>query len=218
MNENDLLDILKSYADEKFKVFSEKSVCSKLKLIGVRIPILRRLAKTINLFELRENATFEEVLLYGFILCKNKNLEFSKIYDYIKLIDNWAICDCFVSSLKIKKNDEFFHFLVNLINNHSCEDEFIIRFAIVCFLRWFLPNRADDVFKMINHIKTDKYYINMASAWCYCEGLIKAYDCTLEHLLTAECWVRNKAIQKACESFRIDENKKLFLKGLKVKN
>ena len=217
MENNKVYELLIEFKDEKFKVFSEKSVISKLELIGVRIPKLRELAKGIELFELRKNASFEEVLLYGLIIAKDKNLNFNKIYNFIKKIDNWAICDCFVSSLKIKKDDKFFNFLVNLIEENKNE-EFIIRFAIVCFLRWFLPNRADDIFKIINHIKTDKYYINMASAWCYCEGLIKAYDCTLEHLLTAECWVRNKAIQKACESFRIEEDKKVFLRGLKVKN
>lgn len=217
MENNKVYELLVEFKDENFKVFSEKSVASKLELIGVRIPKLRELAKTVELFNLRKNATFEEVLLYGLIIAKDKNLNFNKIYDFIKKIDNWAICDCFVSSLKIKKDDKFFNFLVKLIEEDKNE-EFIVRFAIVCFLRWFLPEKVNEIFALINQIKTNKYYINMASAWCYCEGLIKCYNSTLKYLLNAEKWVKNKAFQKACESFRIEEDKKVFLKGLKVIN
>lgn len=217
MEENKIYNFLVQFKDEKFKAFSEKSVVSKLELIGVRIPKLRELAKTIEPFDLRENATFEEILLFGLMLAKNKKLEYEQIYDFVKKIDNWAICDCFVSSLQIKKDEKFFKFLVDLINENM-QNEFVVRFAIVCFLRWFLPNKVDEIFKLINYIKTDKYYINMASAWCYCEGLIKCYDSTLKYLFNAEKWVKNKAIQKACESYRINEKQKVFLKGLKVKN
>ena len=215
MGKNRVFNELVKFKDDEFKVFSEKSIFTKSEIIGVRIPILRKLAKEFELFQLRENATFEEILLFGLILAKNKNLEFEKITKFVLKIDNWAVCDCFVSSLKIKKDEMFFNYLVDLINDYN-DNEFVVRFAIVCFLRWFIPLKSGEIFKIINTIETDKYYINMASAWCYCEGLIKDYGVALKFLLNAPKWVRNKGIQKACESFRIDDDKKKYLRGLKI--
>ncbi len=57
----------------------------------------------------------------------------------------------------------------------------------------------------------------MAVAWLIADMLVKHYDIAksflLEHSLDKK--THNKAIQKACESFRLSDERKNYLKGIK---
>ena len=58
----------------------------------------------------------------------------------------------------------------------------------------------------------------MMRAWYFATALAKQYEaaviCLEEKRLDA--WTHNKAIQKACESFRVTAEQKKYLRGLKV--
>ena len=71
--------------------------------------------------------------------------------------------------------------------------------------------------ELVAEVKSDKYYINMMIAWYFATALAKQYDDAVEFLINRrlDFWVHNKAIQKAVESKRISDEKKLYLKGLK---
>ena len=217
MKNDDVLDILQKNVDKEYLKFNAKIVSSKYEMLGVRIPVLKSIAKGIDSFDLSENPSYEEVLIYGLVLAKEKDLKFNEISNFISLIDNWSICDCFVSELRLKKDDNFFNFLCENITIHKAckENEFIIRFSIVAFLRWFLPSKTKQVFEVLADIDCDIYYINMAISWCLCEGIIKDYKNTLPYLIKQTKWVRNKAIQKCMESFRVNGETKEYLKSLK---
>ena len=57
----------------------------------------------------------------------------------------------------------------------------------------------------------------MAAAWLIAEVLIKHYDEGVKFLLknSLDKKTHNKAIQKACESFRLSDDRKKYLKGIK---
>jgi hypothetical protein len=57
----------------------------------------------------------------------------------------------------------------------------------------------------------------MAVAWLLAEVVVKFYDTGLEYLKrdTLDSKTHNKAIQKACESLRLNDEQKTYLKGLK---
>ena len=59
----------------------------------------------------------------------------------------------------------------------------------------------------------------MAIAWFYSFALIKQYDDIIVIFENKELdkWIHNKSIQKAIESYRIDDFKKEYLKTLKIK-
>ena len=67
-------------------------------------------------------------------------------------------------------------------------------------------------------IETEEYYLRMMQAWFFATALAKRWNETLpyieEHRL--EPWTHNKAIQKALESFRVSEERKAYLRTLKV--
>ena len=80
---------------------------------------------------------------------------------------------------------------------------------------WFRP----EMLEIIASLHREEYYINMAAAWYYSVALVKQYETTLP-LFTEkrlDKWLHNKSLQKAIESYRIDKEKKDYLRSLKVK-
>lgn len=75
----------------------------------------------------------------------------------------------------------------------------------------------DKIYKIIDANQNTTYYNEMAIAWLLSELLVKYYDRTVEYLKLSKLdkFTFNKAIQKACESYRITENQKEFLKKMK---
>ena len=75
----------------------------------------------------------------------------------------------------------------------------------------------DEVLKILDNIKSDKYYVQMANAWAISICLIKYYNKALEFLKTTKIddFTYNKGIQKAIESYRITNEQKDFLRTLK---
>ena len=68
-------------------------------------------------------------------------------------------------------------------------------------------------------IKNEEYYVKMAIAWFFATALTYNYTDTLPYIknFKLEKWTHNKAIQKACESYRISKEHKKELKNLKIK-
>ena len=102
----------------------------------------------------------------------------------------------------------------------NSEYEYMIRFGVVSLLQFYLDDnfRVDEL-EIVKNIKSDYFYVKMAIAWFYSFALIKQYDSTIEYFLDKKLdkWIHNKAIQKAIESYRISDDKKEFLRSLKIK-
>ena len=135
-----ILEILKPYCDKKYKVFQEKICSTKYVILGVKIPILRKIAhkllKEYSYQEIINNLNyeyFECVMLEG-LLISNVKLTYKEkiklITKYLPKIDNWAICDIFASELKIVNDypEVFFLFITDLLKSSK---EYYLRFGIV---------------------------------------------------------------------------------------
>ena len=57
------------------------------------------------------------------------------------------------------------------------------------------------------------------TAWLFAEALTKQWDAAVKYIedKRLDTWTHNKAIQKACESFRVSDERKEYLRSLKVK-
>lgn len=79
----------------------------------------------------------------------------------------------------------------------------------------FLP----EYLKLVADIKSEEYYINMMIAWYFATALAKQYDFAVKYIENKklDVWVHNKSIQKAIESRRISQDRKEYLKTLKIK-
>ena len=63
-----------------------------------------------------------------------------------------------------------------------------------------------------------EYYVKMVIAWYFATALAKQSDAALPYIKAQRLdkWTHNKAIQKALESYRVDNEKKVYLRKLKV--
>lgn len=221
MSYQELLAELNSYADEKYKNFHKKLLKNdNVKVMGVKTPILRKLAK-------KYGNDIEELLkfpndYYDVVFIKLtavSNLEYEKFLKYsdycVSLIDNWATCDCFSPKCISKHKDEYLPYIRKYALKNS---EFSQRFALTTLLHFYVEEKyAETVFSIIEQCNLNYYYVHMAVSWLIAEILVKNYDIAKSYLMdnTLDKKTHNKAIQKACESFRLSNDRKNFLKGIK---
>lgn len=73
--------------------------------------------------------------------------------------------------------------------------------------------------EMVSGIRSNEYYVNMMIAWYFATALAKQYEAVLPFIENGRLdkWTHNKAIQKAVESCRVTDEKKAYLKTLKIK-
>ena len=211
-----------SLQDLKYKEFHSSLVLnSKYEMIGIRVPIMRDIAKKIakgnieNFLEYAQNKYYEEVMIQGLVIShiKDEKLFYKYFNEYINKIDNWALCDSFCSSIKIveKFEEKYFKEALKLALNKS---EFISRVGLVIILNHFInEDNLNAVFNTLNKIKSDKFYINMAEAWLICEMYIKFPKDTEEFLKKNNLnkFTQNKAISKIHDSYRIGKEQKELL-------
>ena len=71
----------------------------------------------------------------------------------------------------------------------------------------------------MDSVKSDEYYVNMAVAWTISMCYVKYPELTEEYLknCSLDDFTYNKAIQKTIESFRVSDEDKQRLKGMKRK-
>ena len=223
-----ITDKLFKKQDLKYREFTAKSIpnISIDKIIGVRIPVIRALAKEIKDYEYIDefinelpHRYQEENLLHGIILSYYKDIDLllKKLDIFLKYADNWAITDIISPKIFKKYPDKVYKYIVKWINS---KDEYKIRFGIVSLLQFYLDdNYKKDVLGLIKNIKSESYYVKMAISWFYSFALIKRYDDTII-LFQDKCldkWIHNKSIQKAIESYRISDDRKEYLRSLKIK-
>jgi 3-methyladenine DNA glycosylase AlkD len=148
---------LKSLADEKYRVFSQKLILNTDNIIGVRIPLVKSLAKQIvkgnweQYLLVCRSDTHEEIMLEGLVigLCQasvDKVLHFTE--KFIPKINNWAVCDSFCSSFKIavSHKKQAFEFIVPYTYS---KNEFEVRLGVVLLLEIFI----DQEYIFLNFLK-----------------------------------------------------------------
>lgn len=217
--------------DEKYRKFNE-NICkdTKYKLIGIRVPILRNLAKEISKKENFEEYLnyedieyFEEVLIKGFIIAYKKlSFDEKKIYikNYVPYMDSWAMTDTFCPTLNIKEKDlkNVWDFILLYT---QAEGEFEVRFAIIMMLDFFITDKyVDKVICELNKITHEGYYVKMGVAWCLAEIGIKYNEKLMKFLKgknNLDNFTYNKTLQKMIESYRIKKEDKDFLRKMKRK-
>lgn len=214
-------------SDEKYKKFHSKLCPGTNNIIGVRVPILRNYAKELfneqtwkETIKQIDNEYYEEIMLQGMLIGLAKE-DFKttqkQIKEFVPKIDNWAVCDTFCAGLKVTKKykKEMWNFIQSYLKS---DKEFEIRFGVVMILDYYIEDEyLEKDFRIFNSITSQDYYVQMAVAWAISICFIKFYDKTIKYLENAnfDKFTYNKALQKAIESYRITEEKKILLKKMK---
>ena len=222
MTYSQFLDILSAYAEEEFAAFQRRLILTERKILGVRTPIMRKIAKE-HIAELEEIFTFpDEYYEVVFIkLTMVSSLPYSQFLRYldrcVALMDNWALCDCFKNKEISRHKEEFLAVLRTMFTRGG---EYEQRYPLVVLLSEYAEEKYLPTIEwFIKNADTSRYYVHMAVAWLIAELLIKEYKqgvLLLSKRLT-EDKTHNKAIQKAIESYRLTKEQKDFLRSLKIR-
>ena len=215
--------------DIKYKDFTSRSIpnVDKNTIIGVKLPILRDIAKELNKNEYRNtfinelpHKYHEENLIHGMLISLNKDINslLKELKDFLPYMNNWIVTDTLSPKIFKKYLDYVYDYVIRWINS---DNEYIIRFGVVILLQFYLNDKKyiKRNNKLVLSIKKDTYYVNMAISWYFSFALIKEYNETIkifENKKIKNNWIHNKSIQKAIESYRISNDKKDYLRSLKI--
>ena len=214
-----------SLKDAKYQEFASSLLPNVNNMIGIRLPILRKLAKEIKQSNWQEflkvkSMHFEETLLQGMVI----GLLNVEIQEKLKLIDNfipkitnWSICDSFCCGLKHKPEQDKIYF--DFIQKYTQSDkEFELRFYHVMLINLFTEQKyLPHIFEHLNSLNTDKYYAQMSGAWLICECFTKYQNETMQFLQknSLQKEIQNKALQKIIESNKIPKEIKTKIKKMR---
>ena len=222
-----LLIRLQERADEKYREFHKKLLKNeRVNVFGVRTPVLRGFAKEYR-GEFDALMTFpDDYYEVTFLKCACAALlpygEFIKYVDrLVSLLDNWATCDCFVASCIRKHREDFLPYIEKYFSDGR---EYVRRYSLVTLLHDYMEETyLPLIFSYLRRCGEEEYfYVMMAAAWLLAEVLVKFYEAGIAFLQEGSIpnRIRNKAIQKARESFRLTEEQKnellLYKSGKRV--
>ena len=200
--------------NESYATFNQRIVNTKMPVIGVRVPDLRRLARELapdmsaaDISELLmvQDESFDYVLLCG-LLITHARLDDQTAIDltrqYLPRVDSWAHIDVFVEKKRRFAGEVWWNFALACLQS---EAEFTVRYGVVSLMTNFLDEaHIDQVFVALQNVRHDGYYVKMALAWLYATAAVHFFDLTLAELENehTDAWTRNKAYQKMRESRR----------------
>lgn len=225
-------NLLKSSGDEAYAEFNKRIIPDIGETYGVRMPLLRKIASSIlknsekeKAYQLINNGTtHDEKLVTGMLLpglkFTSENEMLNYIDDYIKKINNWALCDSFVGGLKKAVNNNLKIFYAKADDCLRSENPWEIRFGLILLDNYFAKKEyIPDIYKKIVLIKSEHYYVRMGISWLVSTCYLADKDSTIELLKSNNLgkWCTNKSIQKIKESLRVPEEEKQKINNLKIK-
>ena len=215
--------------NESYAAFNQRIVNTKMPVIGVRVPDLRRLARElapdmsaadISKLLTAKNESFDYVLLCG-LLITHARLDDQTTIDltkqYLPHVDSWAHIDIFVEKKRRFAGEIWWDFALECLQS---EAEFTVRYGVIALMTNFLDEaHIDQVFAALRNVKHDGYYVKMALAWLYATAAVHFFELTLAELENGhiDAWTRNKAYQKMRESRRFTpKEQEIILKNKQV--
>ncbi len=213
--------------DSKYGDFCAKLTpsLSRDAIIGVRVPQLRAYAKQaaddLRIEEFLSDLPhryYEENNVHAAILQQMKDYEacLYEVERFLPYVDNWATCDMLRPKVFGRHTQELLEPIGCWIDSGYT---YTVRFAIGMLMSFYLDEHfKTEYLEMVASVRSDEYYIRMMAAWYFATALAKQYDAALPYMerQRLDPWTHNKAIQKACESYRVAEEHKRHLKMLKV--
>lgn len=227
MTNEQIVKHLFSLQDKKFREFHLKLIpgTDADRVIGIRTPALRKFAKEIikagsgeEFLSSLPHYYYEENQLHSFILSEEKDFDICIKYvdEFLPYINNWATCDQLLPKV-FKKQPQKLLPHINLWIESG--ETYKIRFAIGMLMQHFLDEFFEENFlQKVASVHSEEYYVKMMQAWYFATALAKQYEPAVKYLeeKKLDSWTHNKTIQKAIESFRVPDERKEYLRTLKV--
>lgn len=223
-------EILYQFQDEKYGDFLAKLVPTEPRnaFIGIRSPAYKKIVPLVKELPEDELEAFKKSLPHKYheenclhISLINGTKDFDKALDdlerFMPYVTNWAVSDSLSPKVFEKNKDR----LILKIKEWILDDHpYTKRIAMLLIKKYFLDEAyKSEYLEWAAQIRSEEYYVNMMTAWLFADALVKQWDSAVTFIQNNKLdqWTHNKAIQKARESYRITDEQKEYLKGLKRK-
>ncbi len=217
---------LVSLAEPTYQKFSAALIPGCENLLGVRIPLLRKIAQRLvregqaAYVRHAQDLYFEETMLKGFIIGNlRQDIEaiLTEAAYFIPKITNWSLCDSFCTELKIvkKHKERVWEFMQPYALSTQAYE---IRVAVVLGLMYYKEEAyLNHLFAHYNAIKHEDYYVKMAVAWAVSMCFVALPEPTMAFLKNNQLddFTYNKSLQKIRESLKVPHEMKEFIKTMK---
>lgn len=218
-------DLLRESAEPRLAEFNSKLTPGKEGIIGVRIPRIKEIARMVVRDDWRqvldsEPECFEEEVLRGIVIATapvTVEERISLTEDFLDHIDNWATCDVFCSSWKVRAGDmgRAWDYFSGLIDSG---EEYRMRVSVVARMSHFKDEARCRL--LLEDIATHDhpgYYYRMGAAWAVSVVYVYHPDMVRDLLESGrlEPWTHNRSIQKIRESQRVSGEEKDALSALR---
>lgn len=227
MDTREVRSLLEEEKDEKYRLFSQSLLPGVDNLMGVRLPSLRKLAKTIaagdyeEFFRTNRRDYFEEIMLEGLVI-GYLDLELEEalklVAGFLPRIYNWSICDSFSSNLDLVKKNRT-AFLDFLRPYFKSSRPYEVRFGLVILLNYYVDSSyLEEVFSIFRSLKPQDYYVKMGLAWALSRFFVdypqEVFDFLANYPL--DKFSHNKALEKIRQSRRVSREWKKKIEALKI--
>lgn len=220
---------LTELADTTYRDFHSRLVPTlpKESILGVRVPKLRALARELRgsdaareFMNALPHEYYDENMLHALLINEERDFDtcYAELLRFLPHVDNWAVCDALAPRALLRDTAR-----LEALARQCTEAEHVytVRFGIVLYMKYFLdggfkPEFATRVASIVN----SDYYVRAGVAWYFATALAKQWDVALALLKggSLDGATRALAIRKACESYRISDEKKALLKRLATAN
>ena len=195
------------------------------RIIGVRTPALRAFARELSgdretgaFLSGLPHPYFDEDQLHAFVISQEKDFDrcAAQVEAFLPFVNNWATCDQLSPKAFRKEPERLLPCIDSWLRSGWT---YTVRFAIGMLMQHFLDDRFEVRYAdMVAKVRSEEYYVNMMIAWYFATALAKQYERILPYLeeKRLDAWAHNKAIQKSVESYRIPEERKEYLRTLRI--
>lgn len=222
-----LLAALSAMRDEKYKSFQAGLIPGENRMIGVRMPDLKKLARTVagagaadflSVYPIAKDSFYEEKLVWG-LVCAGARLETPVRQKYLRrflpLIDSWAVCDGVCTALKClqKEHAAWKDFVFAAAGGGEYEKRF---FAVCTMLYYGGETYIDEVLAAYQRLRGG-YYVDMGVAWALATLYLRWKNKILP-LLQGGAFSQDvvyKTITKLCDSYRVGAPDKEMLRRMR---
>lgn len=212
--------------DREYQAFQQKLLptLDPERILGVRVPQLRRYAKSLAggglegpFCSAAPHYYYEENALQGFLIERERDFAaaLGRVEAFLPSVDNWAVCDSMSPPVFGAHRAEL---LTAIRRWLGAEHPYTVRYGLGMLMRYFLEEDfREEYLEWAGAVQSGEYYIKMMQAWFFATALAKQPAAASPWFEKGrlEEWVRAKAIQKALESRRISLQQKAALRALR---
>lgn len=215
-----------SLADESYREFNTGLIptLEPDRIIGVRMPALRRLAKQLlreggaaDFLASRPHYYLEENHLHGLIVngASDYQIAVDELAVFLPDVDNWATCDLLkpvsFAGRPTGLEEQAFEWM-------RSDHAYTVRFGVSVLRNFFLGEgfRTEQL-DAAAEVPAGDYYVEMAVAWYVATALADHWDQAVTYLEDRRLprATHLRAIRKGCESRLISPEQKAYLRTLR---